>query len=128
MHCGGDCVCRTAHTAKDEYLGGRRRTPWKKACKVAVWGSALAETSSRSGKIDFVDVFGHLAGGSDLAEHAVDVEAAQEGGALTRWQLRVGWHEVGDVGGELIPAPHPDDQVLQVRQIEEHRRLPLQSG
>jgi hypothetical protein len=101
-------VCRTAHTAKDEYLGGRRPRPecptsWKKACKVAVWGSALAATSPRSGEIEFVDVFDHLAGGSDQAEHAVDVEAAQEGGSHTRWQLRVGWHEVGDVGGELMP-------------------------
>jgi hypothetical protein len=50
------------------------------------------------------------------AEHAVDVEAAQEGGSNTRWQLRVGWHEVGDVGGELMPVPHPG-QLLEVRQI-----------
>lgn len=68
-----------------------------------------------------------LAAGSDPAEHGVDVEAAMEGQGLRRGRVRVEGHEAGDVGGELAPAPGPR-QVLQVADVEEHRRLPLQPG
>lgn len=72
--------------------------------------------------VEPVDAVGVLAAGSDHAEHAIDVDAVQEGGGLKGHGRR---QEGVDVGGEVVPA-RGGGEPPEVRHVEEHRRLPLQ--
>ena len=73
-------------------------------------------------RVEPVDASGVFATDGDHAEHAVDVDAAQQGGGLKR---RGRGEEGVDVGGEVVPAGGHGKE-LEVGHVEEHRRLPLQ--
>ena len=88
-------------------------------CRAGILGIAGADEREQA--------FGMTPRLRNLAERAAQVEAAQESAGLKGAQvaIRGGLEEEGDVGDEVVPARVPG-QVLQVRDVEEHRRLPLQ--